>query len=95
MSGKINAYDCQACGKPTVTIDVDDGVTPFMIGCRVTGGCRGFAQSRFYQNVAGLTPTYEWYKPAAKKVSRLSRDMQDHVANGGLLIQARALGGGA
>ena len=34
---KINVYVCQKCGGLTVTVDVDEGVTPFMLGCRATG----------------------------------------------------------
>lgn len=30
---RINVYVCQKCGGHTVTVDVDEGVTPFMIGC--------------------------------------------------------------
>lgn len=30
---RINVYVCRKCGGHTVTVDVDDGVTPFMIGC--------------------------------------------------------------
>lgn len=30
---RINVYVCEKCGGHTVTVDVDEGVTPFMIGC--------------------------------------------------------------
>lgn len=30
---RINVYVCRKCGGYTVTVDVDEGVTPFMIGC--------------------------------------------------------------
>jgi len=30
---RINVYVCRKCGGHTVTVDVDHGVTPFMIGC--------------------------------------------------------------
>ena len=60
--GKENVYVCEKCGGYTVTIDVDDGVTPFMLGCRanmqeiildgkVVGfapTCKGMAQSASY-----------------------------------------------
>lgn len=59
---RINVYRCEY-GCNTVTIDVDDGVTPFMIGCRsrstperpiedkyldADGFCTGSATSCFY-----------------------------------------------
>lgn len=31
---RINVYTCRECGGHTVTVDVDEGVTPFMIRCR-------------------------------------------------------------
>jgi len=58
---RINVYVCQKCGGYTVTVDVDEGTTPFMIGCRagaiedfgegvavVNNKCKGFAYSSFY-----------------------------------------------
>lgn len=30
---RINVYVCEKCHGHTVTVDVDEGVTPFMIGC--------------------------------------------------------------
>ena len=59
---RINVYRCQY-GCHTVTVDVDDGVTPFMIQCRSRstperpikakylgeeGFCKGTAESSFY-----------------------------------------------
>lgn len=35
MVGYENVYTCQKCGGRVTTIDVDQGVTPFMIRCRV------------------------------------------------------------
>ena len=35
--GYKNIYTCPKCGGQTVTIDVDEGVTPFMLRCRATG----------------------------------------------------------
>ncbi len=63
-----NAYHCGNCGHWTVTIDIHEGVTPFMIGCP---NCKtGIARSSFYDletaKRAGLKdskPTHEWYKP--------------------------------
>src|SRR3974377_965449 len=36
MNGE-NVYTCRKCGGHTVTVDRDEGVTPFMIGCRESG----------------------------------------------------------
>lgn len=59
---RVNVYSCEF-GCIMVTVDVDEGVTPFLIGCRVrsrpdrplnpkltkpNGECAGIAQSSFY-----------------------------------------------
>lgn len=67
---RINVYRCEY-GCNTVTVDVDDGVTPFMIKCKAKtrpdrpllpgltgpdGECIGTAQSCFYPG--GPTPLH-------------------------------------
>lgn len=50
---RINVYVCQKCGGHTVTVDVDEGVTPFMIGCHAKestvhpaeGGDKAYAEA--------------------------------------------------
>jgi hypothetical protein len=100
--GKKNIYTCEECGGETVTIDIDEGVTPFMLGCRVNGkfldvkgqqlfapGCRGMAQSEFYsQRAQDRTPEWEWFKPSIYELRKLTPAMKDHVLNGGLDIRS-------
>ena len=33
---KLNIYTCNTCGGRIVTVDLVEGTTPFMVGCRVT-----------------------------------------------------------
>lgn len=47
--GQKNVYVCQLCGGEVVTVDADEGVTPFMIECRSTPECEGDMYSSFYQ----------------------------------------------
>src|SRR4051812_6698473 len=61
FQGQKNVYVCQTCGHNTVTIDRDDGTTPFLTGC-TKDGCKGTAQSRCYQVLEPLVPTHEWYR---------------------------------
>lgn len=86
---KINAWDCPECGKPTVTVERVEGVTPFMLGCRATPGCKGMGRSRFYRNVDGLTPTHEWIRKSVKWAKRKGPWMLDHVEQGGLVIEEK------
>lgn len=79
--GKINVYKCQS-GHETVTIDKDEGTTPFMIACKT---CSELSRSSFYQVPQTLTPVYEWYKPESE--SKLSPGEAQHVRMGGLLLR--------
>ena len=94
----FNHYVCQRCRQTTVTKHEDDGVTPFLLGCRATPGCNGTAQSSFYrgpqdpnQNVHGI-----WFRPknamALKKEllkfhRRFRAEMREHVEKGGCLLR--------
>ena len=89
--GYKNVYICRQCGGKTITIDVDEGVTPFMIGCRATGregDCDGIAESSFYR-VSANTPEadWEWFRPTGSEYRKLSREMREHVDKGGLDIR--------
>ncbi len=91
--GYKNIYTCPKCGGQTVTIDVDEGVTPFMLRCRATGqegDCDGMAQSCWYRVPADSPePQWEWFKPCGSEYQKLSRQMRDHVDKGGLDIRRK------
>ena len=91
--GYKNIYTCPKCGGQTVTIDVDEGVTPFMLRCRATGqegDCDGMAQSCMYRVPADSPePQWEWFKPCGSEYRKLSRQMRDHVDKGGLDIRRK------
>lgn len=61
---RLNVYICKSCPEHLITVDIDDGVTPFRIGCQK---CQGDMTSRFYP--PGLYPyknkvTHGWvYDP--------------------------------
>jgi hypothetical protein len=87
--GKINTYTCPK-GHVTVTIDTDDGVTPFMIRCRqhadhAEHNCTEAAKSAGYRCDQKLTPEYEWFRP--QSLEGLSPAMKHHVQQGGLEIR--------
>lgn len=85
--GKVNEYACPDCKGVTVTVDRDDGTTPFYIRCRATPGCEGMAMSRFYRPRAGTPPTHEWYAPDAAEMAALDEGTKDYVENGGMLLR--------
>jgi hypothetical protein len=87
---KINMYVCAVCGGRIVTEDVDAGVTPMFVLCRVTENCTGSMISSMYRVAQDLTPTFEWYRP---KNFRAIHDTatQGHVLSGGLLLREKSL----
>lgn len=91
---RINIYTCDTCGGKTVTVDIDDGVTPMMIDCRASGNegdCLGTAMSAMYRVRPGEAgePQWEWYKPKELAMRALSPGMLEHVKMGGLLLRRR------
>ena len=69
-----------------VTIDRDDGITPFMIRCRHPR-CKQRAYSQMYAVDQKLKPTYEWYRPDADEIAELDKATRTHVERGGLLLR--------
>jgi hypothetical protein len=88
---RINVYSC-AAGHLTVTVDVDEGVTPFMMGCK-TPGCNHDTTSSFYPRGPKPPhipePQWEWFKPTAKQLRKMDEGMRQHCEMGGLDLRAR------
>lgn len=93
LRGKKNIYRCAGCNGTIVTVDRDEGVTPFAIGCRATTGCGGMMESSFYRVDQDATPEYEWYYMTEAEAATVSRAMRDHHDHGGLAL--RKIGGEA
>lgn len=88
--GAINAWFCGECARPTVVVHVDEGVTPFMLGCRRTQDCGGVATSAGYPHYPPeITEsiTHEWYRPTGKDYQRQTPEMRAHIDAGGLAIR--------
>lgn len=86
--GKLNIYCCDTCGHHIVTIDKDEGVTPFMITCRAIEPCPGKMTSSMYRVFDALIkPGYEWYSPDANERAAMPKPLFDHVQKGGLILR--------
>jgi hypothetical protein len=86
--GKVNVYTCPKCGREMVTVDRDEGVTPFMLRCRVTLDCDGMAESCLYRPPPDHgPPMFEWYKPTEKQLKKAEPSMRHHAEQGGLFIR--------
>lgn len=84
-----NVYTCPA-GHRTWTVDRDEGVTPFMMGC-CRRGCALDAVSGCYRQkrLPDERVTHEWFKPSPEAVKRLHPAERDHVERGGLVLRER------
>jgi len=86
FQNKKNIYTCEVCHDHVVTVDIDEGVTPFMIDCKCTPGCKGMMKSSMYRVFdQSMKAGWEWYRPT--DVSGLSRWSLDHVSKGGLILR--------
>lgn len=92
-AGQINAYECTVCGRRTVTVNRDDGVTPFIIMCRqgFPDTCGEEARSLCYNVPQNLLPSHEWFRPDEKMVETMEKRGDtaavEHVRNGGLHLR--------
>lgn len=86
FQGKKNIYLCPKCGHGFVSLDVDEGTTPFTTKCL---HCGDMARSMFYrcpqEMLAGVNPAIEWYHPSDAELATMSAGVQSHVATFGLI----------
>lgn len=86
FKGKKNIYVCDKCKGHVVTVDIDEGVTPFMIRCHATAFCKGEMKSSMYRVFdQDMRAGFEWYRPTAPEV--VAPHLQPHVEQGGLLFR--------
>lgn len=90
FKGKKNIYTCDKCKGHVVTVDVDRGVTPFMIECKATLDCKGMMKSSMYRVFdQDMRADYEWYRPSAIEV--VKPHLRHHIEQGGLLLRKCSL----
>lgn len=84
--GCKNIYVCERCSGHIVTVDLEDGVTPFLIRCEATYACEGMMKSSFYRvQDQTIRASHEWYRPTI--VMHIDQWEREHVAKGGLLLR--------
>lgn len=95
MTPRENCYTCQSCGKIFTTVDIDEGVTPFMVGHREfepKSKCDGDCHSAFYPKPPRPPhipdPKWEWYKPSEEEINSFPESWRDHYRRGGLHLRA-------
>jgi len=86
--GKKNIYVCQKCFGHIITRDLVEGVTPFMMKCRVDDECGGRMESSMYRVFRqDMRASHEWYAPDAAELATQSHGVRDHCSKGGLLLR--------
>lgn len=93
LKGKKNKYICDSCGGEIITVDLDDGVTPAFLRCKISDDCRGTMHSSWYRVKTTRPAQYEWFKPASLK--GYSRGMKQHIEMGGLVLRKIEAANGA
>ena len=85
--GQVNQYepyppDAETKLKPVFTINLADGVTPFM---KLFHG-KEFSSQCYRLSAVRCVVTHGWYRPQADYFGYLDEHTQDHVLNGGLCL---------
>lgn len=85
----VDVYECNKCGKKMFTKYVDKGVTPFCMPCECGGTmthnetmCEVECHLRY-----GFKIIEKWVRPTYDQFVKLSLGQQEHVMNGGLLLE--------
>lgn len=86
LVGKKNRYTCQECNSYYITVDKDDGTTPFMAPCQARF-CDGMAQSEFYRVDQSLPASHEWYRANDVEARGMKPHMRQHHDMGGLFLR--------
>lgn len=81
----VDVYECDGCGEVMFTRYADKGVTPYCMPCK----CRG---TMSHKSTVQVVPCRDakvcnWVRPIYDDFVKLSPGMQDHVMNGGLVLE--------
>lgn len=79
--GKKNRYVCDTCGRSIITINRDEGTTPFQICCCESGTqCPGGMSSALCRLADDPKPTHQWIRPTEAQIGKQCRDLGfDHI----------------
>lgn len=95
---KWNHYICEKCNQVTVARHDQEGVTPFMLKCRATKDCEGFAESCMFMGPQreNQTPHVVFYRPPSltKAIEEINKEPEqnrewllEHYTKGGSLMR--------
>ena len=86
----VDVYVCKECGNTFYTRYKDKGVTPFTIRCRHCKAGTAYHDTTISEECASENGffVHNWVRPTFEQLTKLSEGAQDHVLNGGLLLES-------
>lgn len=85
----VDVYVCKKCGKRFYTRYKDKGVTPFTIKCRHCEHGTMMHDQTISEQVANVMAfeVHNWVRPTFDQLLKLNEGAQEHVLNGGLMLE--------
>ena len=95
LTGRVNGWTCDTCGRTTYIVHVDHGTTPMFLACRAEGvdprvaACKGMGTSLGYPEAElpdhiRSAVAWEWFRPSRRRTRRMEPAMRDHIGRGGV-----------
>lgn len=85
----VDVYECELCGHRMYTRYKDKGVTPFTIKCRHCEHGTMMHDQTISEQVANFMAfeVHNWVRPTFEQLQKLNDGAQEHVLNGGLMLE--------
>lgn len=85
----VDLYQCKDCGFQFYTRYKDKGVTPFAVRCRNCDHGTAIHEKTITEQTASLlgVKVHNWVRPTFEQLLKLSEGAQEHVLNGGLMLE--------
>lgn len=85
----VDVYFCKDCQKTLYTRYKDKGVTPFTIKCRNCNHGTAVHEKTITEQMASLlrVNVHNWVRPTFEQLLNLNEGAQEHVLNGGLMLE--------
>lgn len=85
----VDIYQCKECGFQFFTRYKDKGVTPFTVRCRNCNHGTAVHDKTITEQMASFlgVKVHNWVRPTFEQLLQLSEGAQEHVLDGGLMLE--------
>lgn len=85
----VDIYQCKECGFEFYTRYKDKGVTPFTVLCRNCDHGTAVHNKTITEQMASFrgVKVHNWVRPTFEQLLKLNEGAQEHVLNGGLMLE--------